>query len=63
MVIDGVFDAASVFFGKGKIVVKAIGKGKSGIVKGMVAHWTYTMDLVFADPNTFVYATEGYILK
>ena len=52
---DGEYDAG--FFSKGIIVVEAVGTGKSGVVKGMVGHWTYTMDI----EEGFVYATEGYI--
>jgi hypothetical protein len=52
---DGEFDAG--FFSKGIIVVEAVGTGKSGVVKGMVGHWTYTMNI----EDGFVYETEGYI--
>ncbi len=54
---EGVLDPDIGFFVGGKIVVKAIGKGKSGIVKGMVGHWTYTMNIA----EGFVYMSEGFI--
>ena len=44
-------------FIKGLITVEAVGTGKSGAVKGMVGHWTYTMSI----EDGFVYATEGFI--
>ena len=56
---DGVFDEATGFFSAGKIVVKAVGKGTSGIVKGLVAHWTYTMNIA----EGFVYKSKGFIIK
>ena len=40
------------------IVADAVGQGKSGDVKGLVAHWTYTMDIT----NGFFYESKGYIL-
>ena len=47
-----------------KIVCDAYGIGKEGAVKGLVAEWTYTMNLLFADEaNTFYYETEGFIKK
>ena len=44
---------------KGLINVKAIGQGKSGKVKGMVAEWTYTMNI----EEAFMYKSEGIIHK
>ena len=41
-----------------EIVCDAVGTGRTGDVKGMVAHWTYTFDF-----GLFQYNTEGYILK
>jgi len=45
------------------IVCDAYGTGTKGAVKGLVAEWTYTMNYLFADPNTFCYETEGFIEK
>ncbi len=56
---EGIYDEATGFFSGGKIVVKAIGKGKSGIVKGMIGHWTYTMNIA----EGFVYSSHGFIVK
>lgn len=44
------------------ITAKAEGVGVEGKVKGLEATWTYTMNWVFADPETFVYAVEGKIV-
>ncbi len=45
-----------------KVVVGAVGTGKEGEVKGLVATWTYTMNFDFNNPETsFFYATEGII--
>jgi hypothetical protein len=41
------------------IVAEAVGTGKEGEVKGLVAKWTYTMDL----ENGFFYASEGFIIE
>lgn len=41
----------------------AEGIGVEGVVKGMEATWTYTMNWVFDDPETFVYEVEGMITK
>ena len=43
--------------------VDAVGQGKSGEVKGLVAKWTYSINFIFSDPTTLFYATEGYILE
>ena len=43
------------------IYVDAIGTGKSGDVKGLVAKWIYTMNFRFADASSFLYLSEGYI--
>ena len=48
-------DVLNAFF----IVANAVGQGKSGDVKGLVAHWTYTMDIT----NGFFYESKGYILS
>lgn len=37
------------------LIAVAVGTGKEGEVKGLVAHWTYTMDF-----EQFVYNFEGY---
>ena len=42
------------------ITCDANGQGKEGVVKGMVGHWTYTMNWNFSDNTTFFYATKGY---
>ena len=44
------------------IVCEAVGTGKEGEVKGMVAKWTYTMDLDFSNFfGTFFYAIDGVL--
>lgn len=46
-----------------KIVCDAVGTGKEGEVKGLVAKWIYTMEFDVDDPATFFYATDGYIFE
>ena len=45
-----------------KLVVDAVGTGKEGAVKGLVAKWTYTMDFD-GDFSSLFYNSEGYIVK
>ena len=40
-----------------KALAYAVGTGKTGDVKGMVAHWTYTMD---SEAHGFIWAFTGY---
>ena len=42
-----------------EIVCDAVGTGKKGEVKGLVAKWTYKMDTA----SGFSYSTEGYIVE
>jgi len=42
-----------------EIVCDAVGTGKKGKVKGLVAKWTYKMDTA----SGFFYSTEGYIVE
>lgn len=44
------------------IFATAVGTGIEGKVEGLVANWTYTMNWVFSEPETFVYAIEGKII-
>ena len=43
--------------------VDAVGSGKEGEVKGLVAKWTYSINFDASDMTTLYYATEGYILE
>ncbi len=52
---EGVFDPEIQFLSQGKILVTANGKGKSGVVEGKLATWTYTMDI----SKGFVYNLTG----
>ncbi len=52
---EGVFDPEIGFLSQGKIFVTANGKGKSGVVEGKLATWTYTMDI----SKGFVYHLTG----
>lgn len=40
---------------------EADGVGTHGQVKGLTAHWTYSIEYYFDDPTTFLYYTEGAI--
>ena len=55
MLTEGVFDPEIGFLSKGHILVNANGKGKSGVVEGKLATWTYTMDI----SKGFVYNLTG----
>ncbi len=46
-----------------KIVCDAVGEGKEGEVKGLVANWTYTMNNSLGVDSTFFYKTEGHIVE
>ncbi len=42
-------------------VFEADGKGTHGQVKGLTAHWTYSLEYYFDDPTTLVYYVKGTI--